>query len=90
MTKLEKREIALMQRMINTGQAWLMEGSVGRQAMYMIESGLCMLGTKSHRDYYGNKVPSRFEVKSGTKGSLAYHKAAIADQEKFERNLRRK
>lgn len=89
MNNIEK-EIKVMQALINSGQAWQMEGFVGRQAMNMIEAGLCMLGTKSHKDYYGNKIPSRYEVKSGTKGSLAYHKAAIADQKKFERNLRRK
>jgi hypothetical protein len=88
MTKLEKREIKVMQALINSGQAWKMEGSVGRQAMHMIEAGLCVLGTKSHRDYYGNKVPSRYEVKPGTKGSLAYRKAAMAADKNLERYMR--
>lgn len=61
-----------MQELINTGVAWRLEGSVGREAMAMIESGDCMLGDQSHRDYYGNYIPSRYEVKPGTKGSPEY------------------
>ncbi len=61
-----------MQDLINTGTAWKLEGSVGRSAMALIESGECMLGEEGHRDYYGNYVPSRHEVKAGTKGSAEY------------------
>ncbi len=61
-----------MQRRINDGTIWQMEGSAGRAAMQLIDSGLCMLGTDGHRDYWGNYIPSRDEVKSGTKGSYAY------------------
>jgi hypothetical protein len=57
------------QELINSGMAWRLEGSVGRSAMAMIEDGQCMLGEEGHRDYYGNYVPSRTEVKAGTKGS---------------------
>ncbi len=63
-----------MQELINTGTAWKLEGSVGRSAMALIESGECMLGEEGHRDYWGNYVPSRHEVKSGTKGSPEYCK----------------
>jgi len=61
--------LAVYQYMIDTGQAWRMEGHVGRTAMHLIESGLCVLGVDGHRDYWGNYVPGRFEVKAGTKGS---------------------
>jgi hypothetical protein len=54
--------------------AWKLEGSVGRQCMNLIELGYCCLGQKGYYDFYGNYVPSRYEVKSGTKGSLAYTK----------------
>ncbi len=60
------------QGLIDSGDAWRLEGSVGRTAMAMIESGQCMLGEESHTDYWGNHVPSRFEVKAGTKGSREY------------------
>ena len=61
-----------MQMLINTGDAWRLEGSVGRAAMNLIESGVCALGYESHRDYYGNRVPARDEVEDGTKGSASF------------------
>lgn len=58
-----------MQTMIDSGLAWKMEGSVGREAMRLLESGACMLPKQSHRDYYGNTVPNRNLLKPGTKGT---------------------
>lgn len=58
-----------LQKSIDNGQCWMMEGSRGRAAMYALENGMCMLPTKSHRDYYGNVVPSRDLIKEGSKGS---------------------
>lgn len=72
--------IAALQFLIDTGQAWLMDGSTGRAAMAAIEAGDCVLGEKGHRDYYGSYVPSRFEVGPGTKGSVKY-----AEQKQKER-----
>ena len=68
----EEEVIEGFQGLIDSGDAWRLEGSVGRTAMAMIENGQCMLGEESHTDYYGNHVPSRFEVKAGTKGSREY------------------
>lgn len=65
-----------MQDLINTGTAWKLEGSVGRSAMALIESGECMLGEEGHRDYWGNYVPSRHEVEAGSKGSPEFCKGA--------------
>ena len=59
-----------MQEMINSGIAWRMEGSIGRQAMSLLECGACMLPKEIHRDYYGNQVPSRDMLKDGTKGTF--------------------
>jgi hypothetical protein len=67
--------IAMFQSMINSGMAWKLQGSYGREAMSLIESGQCILGEVGHNDYYGNYVPSRFEVKAGTKGSVEYQQA---------------
>lgn len=61
-----------LQGLINSGAAWRLEGSIGRAAMRAIESGDAILGREGHRDYYGNYVPSRYEVQEGTKGSLLY------------------
>jgi hypothetical protein len=68
----DEKVVKMMQRMINDGSAWRLQGSYGREAMSLIESGDCILGKTGHHGYYGNYVPSRFEVKSGTKGSIAY------------------
>ena len=60
-----------MQKLINSGLCWHMEGSVGREAGSLLECGACMLPKRSVRDYYGNIIPSRDELKEGTKGT--YH-----------------
>jgi len=61
-----------MQILINSGMAWKLEGSVGRSCMAAINDGACMLGIEGHDDYYGNHVPSRYEVLAGTKGSIEF------------------
>ena len=61
-----------LQRRINDGSIWSLEGSAGRAAMDAIDAGLCVLGRRSVRDYYGNLVPGRRDVVSGTKGSVSY------------------
>ncbi len=73
--KTDQEVIEAMQELINSGMAWKLEGSTGRQAMALIESGHCLLGEVGHYDYWGNYVPSRTEVKSGTKGSVEYQEA---------------
>ena len=60
-----------MQRAINSGIAWKMQGSYGRAAMEALESGACMLGREAQRDYWGNVIPGRDDVKPGSKGSKA-------------------
>ena len=63
------------QVLINTGQGWRLEGSFGRALYAAIEDGANALGKVGVRDYYGNYVPSRTEVKAGTKGSLEFVEA---------------
>lgn len=58
-----------MQNLINSGEAWKLEGSYGRAAMSNLESGACMLPKEAKFDYYGNRVPSRDDLKPGTKGT---------------------
>lgn len=60
-----------LQRVINAGM-WSLQGSYGRQMMDAINAGLCMLGEKPARDYWGNRIPARDEVVPGTKGSEKY------------------
>lgn len=75
------------QALINSGMAWKLEGSVGRHCMRAIEAGKCLLGTEDFLDYWGNHVPSRYQVKEDTKGSFDFvvthsgmdHAQAMAD-----------
>lgn len=60
-----------LQRMINAAQ-WSLQGSFGRTMMDAIESGKCMLGPNPAFDAYSNRIPSRTEVKNGTKGSRLF------------------
>lgn len=76
---LEDEALAI-QRAINSGSAWSLQGSYGRQMMDFIEAGICMLGESPARDYWGNRIPSRHEVKEGTKGSRQYVAAARGEE----------
>jgi hypothetical protein len=78
---VSKAEIKRVQKMINSGICWRLESSVGRYCMDMIRGGYCYLGLKGHRDYYGNYVPSRFEVQKGTKGSIEFVKKMAETRE---------
>ena len=62
---------ASIQRAINGGM-WSLQGSYGRTMMGAINDGWCVLGTQSCKDYWGNHIPSRTEVKAGTKLSLIH------------------
>ena len=64
----EQELYASIQRAINGGM-WSLQGSYGRAMMQAISDGWRLLGTQSFNDYYGNRIPSRTEVKEGTKGS---------------------
>lgn len=65
----EAEEIEAYQKRINDGTIWHFEGAAGRRAMELLEAGLCELGEKRFTDYWGNVVPSRYDVKPGTKGA---------------------
>jgi hypothetical protein len=62
---------ASIQRAINA-KAWSFQGSYGRAMMDAISAGKCLLGKTPCNDYWGNRIPSRDEVKAGTKGSADY------------------
>jgi hypothetical protein len=67
------------QALVFRGTAWRLEGTVGREAMRLIEDGLLMLPKVAHRDYYGNTVPSRDWLQQGTKGTYQYVAARAGD-----------
>jgi hypothetical protein len=60
-----------IQRAINAGM-WSMQGSYGRAMMDAIRAGRCMLGPNVAHDYWGSRIPARYEVKAGTKGSYEF------------------
>ena len=68
-----------LQAMIDAG-AWSLEGSMGRAMMDAITDGRCILGPCGARDYWGNYIPSRDEVKPGSKGSIEYAVAMQAEE----------
>ena len=70
--KKQQREMGYteMQTLIDNGSVWSMEGSMGRYAMELLECGACMLPKKAYRDYYGNRIPSREDLRKGTKGTF--------------------
>lgn len=59
-----------MQNLIESGEVWKFDGSMGRQAMSLLESGACFLPENDTKDYYGNFIPSRNRLQEGTKGTL--------------------
>lgn len=65
-------EIAALQVLIDSGEIWNLEGSLGRAAADAIATGDCMLGPTAHRNVWGQRIPSRYDVKPGTKGSPEY------------------
>lgn len=59
-----------MQRIIDNGMAWHMEGSTGRLAMSLLKTGACFLPKKSFKGPYGNRIPSRDELVAGSTGTI--------------------
>ena len=43
--------IEFFQELINTGQAWQLQGSYGRTAMWMVEEGYCYLPSDTEEEY---------------------------------------
>ena len=64
--------VTLYQDLIDSGQAWHLEGHVGRTASRLIEDGFCTLGPARVKDYWGNTIPAITDVVPGTKGSAEY------------------
>ena len=75
----EQKYYLALQRAINSG-AWGLQGSYGRSMMHAIEGGYCLLGEARARDYWGNAIPSRTDVKGGTKGSHDFVADSMGDE----------
>lgn len=59
-----------LQNDVNNGSVWKFEGSKGRVTMSLLEDGVIMLPKEPTFDYYGNRIPSRDDLKKGTKGTF--------------------
>lgn len=79
----EKYEVYYYQEIIDNGMAWKMEGRVGRKAMEYLSIGACFLPLTTHYDYWGNEIPARTKVDSGSMGSLLNAKRFWTDTEKY-------
>jgi hypothetical protein len=66
--------IRSLQESINSGLCWQLDAA-GREAMRAIDDGLCMVGHEATKDYYGNRVPGRYMLQQGTKGTFEYVKS---------------
>lgn len=71
--KLEPEDVAeLLQRAINDGNPWKLQGSYGGFMLDAIARGECMLGEQPAEDSFGGRIPTRFEIQEGCTGSRAF------------------
>jgi hypothetical protein len=74
---------AQVQAWIDDGTVWQLEGSLGRMAMALLESGECVCAPEPVRDFYGTIVPAYWMVEDapGSQGSVAnaeaYHQSSL-------------
>ena len=66
----EEYNVTETQKRITDGSIWHFEGSTGRFAMSLIDSGVCFLPDHKTSDYYGTIIPSREMLENGTKGTI--------------------
>ena len=64
--------VELFQELIDDGRVWSLQGSYGRMAKHLIETGHCLLAPVTQKDFFDNPIPSRFDVESGSPGSTEF------------------
>ncbi len=72
--------MASLQRLIDSGAAWRLDGAIERAALRAIRDGTCVLGPQAFRDRWGIRVPSRDEVGPDRPGSIAYANARRSER----------
>ncbi|MGZ8815500.1 MAG: hypothetical protein ACXWZI_16335, partial [Mycobacterium sp.] len=53
---------ALLQKWVDTGQVWLLEGHIGRTAQRGLQDGALVLPPHQETDFYGSQVPSYHDI----------------------------
>jgi hypothetical protein len=64
--------VPLFQCLINSGDVWNLQGYHASTATELIEEGKCVFGVNQFRSAYGMCIPSRYDLKEGEPGTLAY------------------
>lgn len=64
--------VELFQELIDDGRVWSLQGSYGRMAKHLIETGHCLLAPVTQKDFFDNPIPSRFDVELGSPGSTEF------------------
>ena len=75
------------QELINTGTAWQVFGKTAKGCLKHIKDGTCILPTTPHKTYWGQYIPSRYEVLPNTPGSFEYVKKFYEDEYNHTRLL---
>jgi len=57
------QERRFFQRKVNDGSIWSLQGSYGRRAMDLLNSGEIDYPKKKTYDYYGNPIPTQADIK---------------------------
>ena len=51
--------VPFLQHLIDNGEGWMSEGTLGQAVVQALEDGTCVLGPVAHHDYHGRVVPAR-------------------------------
>lgn len=66
------KEAIEIQKMINSGLVWKLEGGFGIETTILLQEGKVMLGKKQTKDAYGNTIPSRNDLLKGSIGTKKF------------------
>jgi hypothetical protein len=87
MTSSDAREYRGIQKLINSGRGWSMEGAVGWAISAALHGGYVLLAREIGRDYYGNLILTRQDQIPGKPGSYSYVKKCHG--ERWANSMRR-
>lgn len=74
-----KEEMAVIQKLVDTGEVWGLEGHIGRMVHDLIEAGYLQFPDHRTYDYWGNPFPTRAEWEA--------YKKKLDEQAKAKRQI---